>query len=147
MRWEDMDHLTRLKFMAPRIQQSGGKPRIEYEFLDHLPTAVKEPLSEKMEARMKRANDIAVSEVRSFFKREAARTEAPRRSHVDHDDDDDSRGCYSSDDSFQGQKKSKAFFWRGFLSEEVAVEFVRNLTKLSHVHGQLLRFWKQRIAV
>lgn len=131
MRWEDMDHLTRLKFMAPRIQQSGGPPRIEYEFLDHLPTAVKEPLSEKMEAKMKCANDIAVSEVRSFFKREAARTGMThRRDYSDEDDEDGSRGCYSSDDSFQGQKKSKAFFWRGFLSEEVTVEFVRNLTKL-----------------
>ena len=56
MKWEEMDHDTRLRFLTPRFSETGLTDKPETAFYDCLPQAVKDPLSNKRVAQMKAAS-------------------------------------------------------------------------------------------
>ena len=69
MKWEEMDHDKRLRFLTPRFSETGQTDKPETAFYDYLPQAVKDPLSNERVAQMKTARDRAIKEVEAFFVR------------------------------------------------------------------------------
>mmetsp|Transcript_4528 Transcript_4528/g.7582 ORF Transcript_4528/g.7582 Transcript_4528/m.7582 type:complete len:134 (-) Transcript_4528:11-412(-) len=68
MKWQDMNHITRVRYLTPRMRQSGRPDNVDDSFFYALPPAVKEPLSERRKEKMKFAVNIAVEEIKKKFK-------------------------------------------------------------------------------
>ena len=54
MAWEEMDHVMRLRFLTPRVIETGRPDRPDTGFFDCLPQAVKDPVSAKRKAQMEK---------------------------------------------------------------------------------------------
>ena len=68
MDWEEMDHMTRLRFLTPRFVETGRRPSLETGFVGYLPMAVTDPPSATMETEMVNASKSAVTAVKALFK-------------------------------------------------------------------------------
>jgi hypothetical protein len=68
MVWEDMDHMTRLRFLTPRVIETGRPSRPETSRFQRLPKAVLDPLSDTKEAEMVHASECAMTDVEAYFK-------------------------------------------------------------------------------
>ena len=122
MDWEDMDHVTRLKFLTPRVIETGRPDRLDIGFFDCLPKAVENPLSAKREAQMQTERDSAVEVIKAFFKRKEQADEQGK----DESDEDDSSDGYPSSNEGVGLT-TKTFRWNGKLTEEETVALVNML--------------------
>ena len=69
MSWGDMDHNTRLRFLTPRLSETGRPAKPEATFYGYLPQAVRDPLPNKRVAQMETAKIIAIKDIQAFFKR------------------------------------------------------------------------------
>jgi hypothetical protein len=67
--WEVMDHVTRLRFLTPRVIETGRPSRPDTGFFECLPQAVKDPLSAKREAQMETARISDIKDIKAFFKK------------------------------------------------------------------------------
>jgi hypothetical protein len=93
MKWEKMEHDTRLRFLTPRFSETGRTDKPETAFYDCLPQAVKDPLSNERVAQLKTARDIAIKEVKVFFVRAK---EVQEEQEKNERDDNKSSDGYSS---------------------------------------------------
>jgi hypothetical protein len=123
MKWEEMDHDTKLRFLTPRYSETGHPDRQEIGFYDYLPQAVKNPLSNDRVARMEDAKNVAIKDIRAFFK--GAKEEQEEGEKNEKDDDESSDGYPSSDDAMT----TKTFKWNEKITEEGALQFVTMLPK------------------
>jgi len=120
MKWQDMNHITRVRYLTPRMRQSGRPDNVDDSFFYALPPAVKEPLSERRKEKMKFAVNIAVEEIKKKFKG----YEENEKECKQQDEDASS----SSDDSFDNfYTKKKVFLWNNNLSENDVIQFVKAL--------------------
>jgi hypothetical protein len=125
MAWGEMDHVTKLRFLTPRVVETGRLDRPDTGFFDCLPQAVKDPVSAKREAQVEKARKTAVKEIERFFKQEEQADERHRKEQERNErDDDESSDEYPSSDEGMITKK---FRWQGKLSKEDVVEFVNKL--------------------
>ena len=69
MDWKQMDHMTRLRFLTPRVIETGRPSRPDTGFFECLPQAVKDPLSAKREAQMETARISDIKDIKAFFKK------------------------------------------------------------------------------
>ena len=121
MKWEEMDHDTKLRFLTPRYSETGRPDRPEIGFYDYLPQAVKNPLSNERVARMEDAKNVAIKDIRAFFK--GAKEEQEEEEKNEKDDDESSDGYPSSDDAMT----TKTFQWNDKITEDEALQFVTML--------------------
>jgi hypothetical protein len=121
MKWEEMDHDTKLRFLTPGHSDTGRPDQPETGFYDYLPQAVKNPLSNESVARMEEAKIIAIKDIRAFFKR--AKEVQEEREKNERDDNESSDSYPSSDDALT----TKTFWWNGKMTEDEALEFVTML--------------------
>ena len=123
MKWEEMDHDTKLRFLTPRHSETGRPDRPEIGFYDYLPQAVKNPLSNERVAQMEDAKNVAIKDIRAFFK--GAKEEQEEKEKNEKDDDESYDSYPSSDDALT----TKTFTWNGKLTEDEALEFVTMLPR------------------
>ena len=90
MKWEEMDHDTKLKSLTPRHSETGRQDRPEIGFYDYLPQAVKNPLSNERVAQMEDAKNVAIKDIRAFFK--GAKEERVEIEKNEKDEDESSDG-------------------------------------------------------
>ena len=125
MDWEDMDHVTRLKLLTPRVIEIGCEDRPETSFFSCIPKAVLEPLSAKRGARMQTGRDSAIKVIKDYFKNYRA-AQQDQENNQEKDEDESSDDYPSSDD---GRITKTLFVWNGRLAEDEAVEFVNMLPR------------------
>ena len=126
MKWDEMDHNTRLRFLTPRFSETGRPDKPEIAFFDYLPQAVKDPLSAERVAQMKTARNTAIKDVKAFFVRAKERKERQEQREKNKKNDDDSSDDYASSDEGNAFTTS-TFQWNDQLTEEEALEFVTML--------------------
>jgi hypothetical protein len=121
MLWKDMDHMTRLRSLTPRVIQTGRPPSREMGFIGYLPKAVIDPPSAKMETEMVNSCKNAVTAVKALFKVEEEADEE------EGDEDADSDGYVSSTegDGF----RTSTYKWNNLLTLEAVVDFVEKLPR------------------
>ena len=67
MGWEDMDHMTRLRFLMPQVIETGRPSRPETSLFQRLPKAVFNPISATREAEMANASECAMTDVVAYL--------------------------------------------------------------------------------
>ena len=67
MVWKEMDHMTRLRFLTPRVIETGRSSRPETSLFQRLPKAVFNPISATREAEMANASECAMTDVVAYL--------------------------------------------------------------------------------
>ena len=121
MDWKEMDHMTRLRSLTPRVIETGRRPSPEMGFIGYLPKAMIDPPSAKMETEMVNSSKGAVTAVQAFFKL------AEEADEEEGDEDADSDGYVSSTegDGFRTTTST----WNNSLTLEAVVDFVEKLPR------------------
>jgi hypothetical protein len=132
MVWEDMDHMTRLRFLTPRVIETGRSSRPETSFFQRLPKAVFIPISATREAEMANASDCAMTDVEAYFKSAKLDDEEYKKQQKEQEDDERENDGSSDGYEFYSPTDGDGFVtytyqWNDQLTKEEAVEFVKRL--------------------
>jgi hypothetical protein len=131
MVWEEMDHMTRLRFLTPRVIERGRPSRPETSLFQRLPKAVFNPISATREAEMANASECAMTDFVAYFKREEEADVVDRKLQKEQDegerDDDNSLDGYYSSPTEGDGFLTYTYRWKDQLTKEEAVEFVKRL--------------------
>jgi hypothetical protein len=122
--WKDMDHMTRLRFLTPRVIETGRPSRPETSLFQRLPKAVLHPLSDTKETEMVHASECATTDVEAYFKSAKLNDEEDKKQQKEHEDDerDDDDSSHEGDGFL-----TYTYRWKGKLTKDEAVEFVKRL--------------------
>jgi hypothetical protein len=131
MLWKDMDHTTRLRFLTPRVIETGRSNRPDTSFFRHLPKAVSIPISATRETEMANASECAMTDVAAYFKvleedDVVDRKLQKEQANDERDDDGSSDGAefYSPTDGYGHM--TYTCNWNGLTKDE-AIKFVKSL--------------------
>jgi hypothetical protein len=131
MGWEEMDHMTRLRFLTPRVIETGRPSRPETSLFQRLPKAVSNPMSATREAEVANASECAMTDVVAYFKvaeeEEVLNRKLQKEQDEDERDDDDSLEGYDYSPTEGDGFLTYRYRWKDQLTKEEAVEFVKRL--------------------
>ena len=132
MVWKEMDHMTRLRFLTPRVIETGRSSRPETSFFHRLPKAVFIPISATREAEMANASECAMTDVAAYFKVEEEADVVDRKLQKEQEDDERDDDGSSDGSEFYSPTDGDGHVtytcrWNGKLTKDEAVEFVKRL--------------------
>jgi hypothetical protein len=128
MKWENLNHIQKIKYLIPRLKNSGRPDSPDVSFFKQLPQEIlqRECMSERKE-KMDAATEKALAVVHKFYV-DAADDDAKEKDDDSYVfDDDDDAGDQEYEDPYR--RKYQGHEWGGFLSEGFAFNFIKGLPK------------------
>ena len=131
MDWKQMDHMTRLRYLTPRVIVTGSSSNPETSFFDRLPKAVRIPISATRQAEMAYASECATTDVAAFFKVLEEDDMVDRKLQKDQADDERDDDGSSDGAEFYSPTDGDGHMtytcnWNGLTKDE-AIKFVKSL--------------------